>query len=110
MRRAVSPSDAVISRAETIRPKSDQEIVQLRLDPNWEERPDKSFWNDEGLLRAIGQWQKMLQEGRFSQSSSSATLRHNQDLDLISDDDKNMAFDAYWGDLGEREKMHNVAG
>ena len=52
----------------------------------------------------------MLQEGRFSQPSSSAALRHKQDLDLISDDDKNMAFDAYWGDLGEREKMHNVAG
>ncbi|GAB5588703.1 hypothetical protein Unana1_03603 [Umbelopsis nana] len=105
VRRAASPSDAIISRAETIRPKSDQEIIQLRLDPTWEEAPDKSLWNDQGLLKAISQWQTMLKEGRFLQPQ-----QQQQDLDLMVDDEKNMAFDAYWGELGEREKMHNVAG
>ena len=105
VRRAASPSDAIISRAETIRPKSDQEIIQLRLDPTWEEAPDKSLWNDQGLLKAISQWQNMLKEGRFLQQQ-----QQQQDLDLMVDDEKNMAFDAYWGELGEREKMHNVAG
>ncbi|KAG2184103.1 hypothetical protein INT44_009118 [Umbelopsis vinacea] len=103
VRRAVSPSDAIISRTETtIRPKSDQETLQLRLDPNWEEMPDKSLWNDEGFFEAMVQWQELLKSGQF--------LHTSNDLDLTNDEDKNLAFDAYWGDLGEREKMHNVAG
>jgi hypothetical protein len=101
VRRALSPSDAIIARAEPIRPTSDQETLQLRLDPNWEEMPDKALWNNQDLLTAIKQWQKMLKQGQF--------LKH-RDTEPDEHDDKDLAFDAYWGELGEREKMHNVAG
>ncbi|CAM0137813.1 hypothetical protein VKS41_001027 [Umbelopsis sp. WA50703] len=101
VRRALSPSDAIIARAEPIRPTSDQETLQLKLDPNWEEMPDKALWNNQDLLTAIKQWQKMLKQGQF--------LKH-RDTEPDEHDDKDLAFDAYWGELGEREKMHNVAG
>lgn len=63
--------------------------------------PDKSFWNDQDLLMAMKQWQIMLKQGQF--------LIH-RDTDADDHDEKDQAFDAYWGELGEREKMHNVAG
>ncbi|CDS11321.1 hypothetical protein LRAMOSA03584 [Lichtheimia ramosa] len=70
------------------------------------------FWN------ALDDWQTMLGNGELSDSSSSSnsnntiptSMPSTESADPANNSFKDEAFEAYWGEINDREKLHNVAG